>query len=186
MATASYSSNSIDIWDPEDGTLIRTLSDHADFIHHLAVLDNGHLASSSDDNEVKIWNLPGDNGSSSVIQTITTPFPCIFLTSLPNAHLACSYSTNGLGILDANEGTVLETIAFSGEIRGMAVINNGQHIAGCIANENRILIWDANDLALVKTIEPADCFAYLTTLRDGNLVVGGNDARIRIHYIGID
>lgn len=154
-----------------------TLTDHSNSIFDLIVLDNGYLVSSSSD-VVKLWNA----NDGSLIDTISLPYPCYYMTPLSNVRFVCSHFTNGLSLLDADEGDVIESVEFSEEILGLVAVNNGQHIAGCAPSENKILIWNANDLVLVKTINSIDCFAYLSTLQDGNLAVGGNDGQIRILY----
>ena len=45
----------IKIWNPTDGSVIRTLSGHSSEVLALAVLPNGHLASGSY-LDIKIWN----------------------------------------------------------------------------------------------------------------------------------
>ena len=52
--------NTIKIWNPNDGTLKRTLTGHTNgHVYSLVVLPNGDLASGSADNTIKIWN-PND------------------------------------------------------------------------------------------------------------------------------
>ena len=47
----------IKIWNPTDGSVMRTLTGHTSLVHSLAVLPNGYLASCSFDNTIKIWNM---------------------------------------------------------------------------------------------------------------------------------
>ena len=46
----------VKIWNPDDGSLIRTLIGHVHWVRSLAVLKNGSLASGCYDNTIKIWD----------------------------------------------------------------------------------------------------------------------------------
>ena len=52
----SGSSKVMNIWNTNDGSLIRTFNGNNGVVHSLSVLENGYLASGSDDNTVRIWN----------------------------------------------------------------------------------------------------------------------------------
>jgi WD40 repeat protein len=48
--------STIKIWNPNDGTLKRTLNGHTGWVRSLTTLPNGDLVSGSDDCRIKIWN----------------------------------------------------------------------------------------------------------------------------------
>jgi WD40 repeat protein len=180
---------SINIWNTEDGTLLKAFREHTNNIIDLIVLDNGFLASSSWDGTVKIWDL--DESDSHLVHSISVEHGRLFyMTALPNARFVVS-STRSLHLIDTIEGEVLETFEFtsnpaSDQLQGLVTFNSGKHIASCVRNINKIYVWKVDEFALVKTIENANCITYLTALNDGNLAAGGLDGLIRIYYTASD
>ena len=57
LVSSSY--QEIKIWNPEDGTLKRTLTGLSYEVGILATLLNGDLASGSSDGVIKVWNTNG-------------------------------------------------------------------------------------------------------------------------------
>lgn len=55
LASGSYD-QTIKIWNPYDGVLMKSLSGHAKYVQTLAVLNDGRLSSGSGDETIKIWN----------------------------------------------------------------------------------------------------------------------------------
>jgi len=49
--------NTIKIWNPNDGTLKRTLNGHTSEVRALTTLPNGDLVSGSMDKTIKIWSF---------------------------------------------------------------------------------------------------------------------------------
>jgi WD40 repeat protein len=186
LASGSYD-NSIKIWNTNDGTLIRTFTNNqTDVISDLIVLDNGNIAVSYlfSYDILQIWN-PNDG---SLIRSIFTPFQCQYMTKLSaSGRIGCSSGSNSLSLIDTNEGVVVKTVNISKPDLGpdgLAGINGGKHVAGCMLK--RIFVWRAEDLELARTIDKADCRIYLIELSDGNLAAAGWDWIIRIYYTASD
>ena len=55
MASGENNGN-INIWNTDDGNLIRSITAHVGYVNSVAVLQNGYLASCGGDNTIKIWN----------------------------------------------------------------------------------------------------------------------------------
>lgn len=194
MASGSKApDNSIKIWNPNDGSLVRTLTEHTMEISDLIVLTNGHLASSSYDNTVKVWNLVDNNDDEdddSSMHTIQLTEPCYYMTALSNDRFVCSLqlNTSGLCLMNGNEGTILDTLVDISLVEyplGLATLNNNgneANFASCMSSFNKFSVWsvDGDFLAFAKSVEQIDCFTYLTRLNDGNLAAGGTDRLIRI------
>ena len=82
---ASSTFGQINIWNTDDGSLIRTILAHNDKITSLAVLSNGDLASAGADNTIKIWN----KNNFSLTSTLTGHTDLVIgLTVLLNGNLA--------------------------------------------------------------------------------------------------
>lgn len=178
--------NSIIIWNLDNGAIIKTLKGHTKPILDLITLDNGYLVSSSDE-VVKIWN-PIEGSQIHELLTSQTRYICEYMTPLPKAHFICSIGYNyRLSLIDAKEGTVIKTVVVSTEPgerpEGLATLNNGELFANCMQSTNKVMVWRADDLTLVKTISRISCFYYLTALKDGNLAVGGADKLVKILYM---
>jgi WD40 repeat protein len=55
MVATGSSDNSIKIWNPKNGDLMKTLEGHRFPVRGLQVLANGNLASCGEDNLVIVW-----------------------------------------------------------------------------------------------------------------------------------
>ena len=87
----------IKIWNVNNGSLIRTLTGHTDWINSLAVLPNGYLVSGSSDKTIKIWNT--DNGI--LVRNITGNVVNT-LTVLPNGNIISGNSIKNENILEGD------------------------------------------------------------------------------------
>ena len=188
LASGSKNPEGIKIWNPNAGTLIRTLASSVNPpVFDLIELDNGQLANSSPEiNEVRIWN-PDDvsDSSSSLIGIISTPSPCQYMTALRNSQFVCSM-WNGLCLMNAVSLTIVSSVILDddGETPlGLATLNNGTHFAYCTNPSSHVVVWEvaSNDqLTMQHTINNTDCNQLLTALKDGNLATGTKNNLIRI------
>ncbi len=82
---ASESYQEIKIWDSLTWSLKRTLTGHSNRVYLLVVLQNGDLASGSDDKTIKIW----DSSTGSLKRTLTGHSNAVLsLAVLQNGDLA--------------------------------------------------------------------------------------------------
>lgn len=56
LITKSYQNEPIEIWDTDQGKLINTLEGHNDNVWVIIAFGDSFLASSSEDQTIKIWN----------------------------------------------------------------------------------------------------------------------------------
>ena len=55
IARVSDNENSIQIWEPTTGVLVRKIEGHTGIISHLAVLKDGRIVSGDSDGFIKVW-----------------------------------------------------------------------------------------------------------------------------------
>lgn len=160
LASGSMEST-IKLWNITNGALIKTLTDHIDWVLSLVVLPNGFLASGGgwNDSTVKIWN-PDNNFSLERSIKFSGLQSVVGMTLLKDGNLAIGDDWPGdLFIVNPNTGALVKQIpgAHSRTIWNIAVMSNGDFITGSI--DSSIKVWSGSDYSLKKTLtNQNECF----------------------------
>ena len=138
------------------------------------MLQNGHLATSSEDKTVKIWNA-----STGSLIKILTGFsnPVWSLSVLPNGNLACS-SSSQIQIWYTDTSTLVLKIS-NGTNGKMSAFQNDYIASGDLTGS--IKIWNANNGNLFRTLNGHTSYINsFATLKNGYLASGSYDSTIKI------
>jgi WD40 repeat protein len=173
---AASNHGAIRIWDPVDGTEVRTLAGHADLVSDIcAVTVNGipHLATASEDKTVRIWD-PADGAHVRSLAGHDGPVNAVCAVPVGDgSYLATGSSDSTIRIWDPADGTCLHTLTgHDNVVTGIcAFILDG---TACIATSSRdrtVRVWDPAVKAsrlVIPTRDGASAVAYA----DGLLFVG--------------
>jgi WD40 repeat protein len=158
------------------GEILKTLTDHSDWVQTLVVLKNGDLASGSKDHTIKIWNsstgslkrtLKGHNG---YVETLAV---------LQNGDLASGSADKTIRIWNVETGEEKRKLASHRNwFLSLAVLLNGDLASG---SEDSIKIWDSLTWELKRTLTGHRNYVRsLAVLQNGDLVSGSWDSTIKI------
>ena len=130
-----------------DPSLAEILKGHTGPITSLVLLENGNLASGSDDSTVKIWNT----ANFSLVKNISTGNDGIIaMASLKNGCLAVSVSDK-IQIWHIEDASLLRTMQVSnGYATSLLELPSGELASG--ASKGVIQIWNVNNGTLRKTL----------------------------------
>ncbi|CAF0816000.1 unnamed protein product [Brachionus calyciflorus] len=163
---ASGSQSDIKIWNADNGSLIRIIPGHSGRVLALTVLQNGNLASCSEDKTIKIWDANFGslkitiNGHSDRVNTLVV---------LPNGNLASGSDDKTIKIWNPNNGSLIRTLKdHSGAVNTLVVLTDGNLASG--SDDKTIKIWNSSNGSLIRTIENHfSSVNSLAVLQDGNL-----------------
>ena len=118
--------------------LLHTLSGHSESVKRVIFLENGNLASASEDKSIKLW----DPSTGSMLAELTGHFSSVLcLAQLHNGWLASGTSGHTINIWDIGEKKVVKTLyGHTKAIFSLKVLPNG-HLASC-SFDNSIFIWN--------------------------------------------
>lgn len=176
----------IKIWDAESGGLVEEINAHANLIRRLAVSPDGNLlASASEDNSVRVWNLTKTQ------HRLVAREPNVNeLTNLafsPDSRVIASVGYRGdIRLWDAKDSRLIKTLSegdsandgtwgvgFSPDNRFLAVYGNKQ-----------LTLWNIASGHLVKeAAEPASWITALAFHPNGKHLVLGNGGKIYLWNI---
>ena len=155
-------------------SLIQTLTGHSGNVLSLKVLQNGNLASGSNDKTIKIW----DSTSGALIQTFSGTGNFWELLVLQNGNLVAGAFNSTIKILNQATGSLIKTI-YSSYFWALTLLQNGNLAAG--SSDSTIKIWDLTTGTLIQTLTGHLGSVYgLSLLQNGNLVSGSFDTTIKI------
>jgi WD40 repeat protein len=151
------------------------LEGHRGAVQSLCVLLDGRLASGSDDNTIRLWDvktgaetarLEGHSGS---VKTM-----CV----LPDGRLASGSSDNTIRLWDVNTGTESARLeSHAGTVTALCMLPDGRLAWG--TSDNTIRLWDVNADA-ESVCGDENSIKSLCVLPDGRLVSGAYDNTIRL------
>ena len=169
IASSSWD-GTVKIWDVTSGGCVRTLGqentivdilDRASFrlfntsvIRCLLLLPSGHLASGSDDETIRIWNLA--NGQ--WVRTLNGKSEYVWnLLSLQNGHLASGNTGKVIEIWDPTDGSHILTLkGHNDAIEDLLPFLGDQLISA--SRDNKIKIWDINKGNCIRTLSGHNSF----------------------------
>jgi WD40 repeat protein len=172
------------VWDLENGTLLRTLSDHHFSKFSVAVKPDGRrvaVVSGSDDATLKVWDLEQgtlvstleDHGPPVEGVAVTPDGRRVAVVSIPRRRVQT------LKVWDLEQGTLLWTLEEPGPpVRRVAVTPDGRRVAVVSGLDDATLkVWDLEQGALLSTLEGHDfgVFAVAVTPDGRYVAVSGSD-----------
>jgi WD40 repeat protein len=165
------------------GGLVRTLTGHSSSVYSFSVLKNGYLASSSQDQTIKIWNA--NNGS--LIRTLTGHTDRISsLSVLENGFLASASQDLTIKIWDPNNASLIRNITgHNYEVTSLAVLQSGYLACGSL---QEIKIYNTENGSLIRNLKGNFDFVSrlvspvksLVVLKNGYLAVLSNGSHMCI------
>lgn len=141
LATTGYKERGIIVWDIETENVDKTLIGHTETVKALVELENGLLASGSDDKTVRIWKVE----TGQLLHTYSYNNPICALAVLPNGFLISVGNDGEIEVRSqdqvsrgSNETKQTIKSGHTGEIINFVVFSNGDFASG---SKNEIKIW---------------------------------------------
>jgi WD40 repeat protein len=158
-----------------------TLIGHSDWVRSLALLNDGSLASSSDDGKIKIWNAT----TGQLKRIIIAGYYVVSLALLPNGYLASGNSRGQIQVWDTMTGDLKFNISTDGRyINSMKVLNSGDLASSyndLHNNKYNIQMWDSASLVLKANYTGHSAHLLsLVELPNGDFATGMDDSTIKI------
>jgi WD40 repeat protein len=174
---ASASNREILIWDTRNETLVKTLTGHSTFVHHLLKMQNGFLLSASADRTIKVWN----STDWVLTRTLEGHFDSVKCLAELSYDLVASGSEDGeIRIWDVNKGThVRRWQAHSKPIKSLILLPKQKYLTS-LSIGKEIKIWNFDQGSLVRTLSSNEAFYSLAVLKNGDLVSGSHNGHIKI------
>lgn len=156
-----------------DGTIITTLSGHSDDVHSVDFSPDGTLlASGSDDNTIKLWNV--SDGTLRTTLKGHTGWVCSVAFSPDGTLLASGSGDLTIKLWNVSDGTLIETFKghpFSHYECCVDFSPDGKLLA-TIGEDNTIKLWDIENGCEIKTLQGHSREVnYITFSPDGKLLV---------------
>ena len=132
---------------------LRTLTGHKNWVNSVAFSPNSHLlASGSDDNTIKLWQL--QDGGAQLLKTLTGHKYYVYSVAFsPNGQLLASGSSDStVKLWQVQDGALLKTLTgHQHSVTSVAFSPNGQLLASG-SRDSTIKLWRVSDGALLKTL----------------------------------
>lgn len=176
VAALAKAASSSPVNDPPS-TCALTLQGHSGTVHALCALQNGLLASGSQDTMIKIWDL----SSGSCIRTLQGHSqPIVALCALPGDLLVSSSHDRTIKLWDPSTGSCIRTLqGHSSAVSALCVVPNGFLASG--SHDKQIKIWDTSTGSCTGTLNGhTSQVSALCVLQDGSLASGSHDRKIKV------
>ena len=176
---ASGGGDTIRLWDPKTGQLLRTLTGHTFGVWSVSFSPDGQTLASgdADDGTVRLWNVKtGEH-----LRTLTGHTSYVYSVSFsPDGQTLASGSRDKtVRLWNVNTGEHLRTLRHTNDVGSVSFSPDGQTLASA---GDAIRLWDANTGRLLRTlIKHTDWFYGVSFSPDGStLASGGFDGAIRL------
>ena len=150
------------------------LEGHTAPVTKLAVLADGCLASSSDDNTVRLWDTT--TGQCQVLKGHTAAVTT--LAVLPDGRLASGSHDNTVRLWDTTTGQCQVLEGHSGRVTTLVMLPDGRLASG--SNDNTVRMWDTATGQCQVLEGHSDSITTLAVLPDGCLASGSLDTTVRL------
>jgi WD40 repeat protein len=166
----------IRLWNAKTGTEIRRLVGHMGSVRTLCALRDGRLASGSDDNTIRLWDV-----KTGTAKVYGHPSSVRALSVLPDGRLASAVN-NTIILLEVKTGA--ETARLEGHsdsVLTLCALPDGRLASG--SDDNTIRLWDVKTGAETARLETDAPIHSLIALSNDRLVAG--DALGRLHWLEV-
>ena len=164
-----------------DGSLLKTLDDHKDWVWKILKLNNNRLVSCSEDCTIKIWDIQ----KSKSIFTFESNVPIISLDFHHKLKLLISGDLKGRIVLrklndDYSEKTTFCFKAHKGIIRCIKIINDFSFATG--GEDYKLKVWTFSGEILKEFIHD-DFVQSIVVYNKNKLISASYDGSIQVHTI---
>ena len=174
---ASGSYKEIKIWKIDDGRCIKSLIGHSDWVRYLLLLQNGFLASCSNDKTIKIWNL--EQGiCAKTLKGHTSDVLCLLVSN--NTTLVSGSRDKTIMIWDLESGTyVTALLGHSSKVFCLKLNQSGELISG--SGDKTIKIWNLVTCTCIKTLYGHSAgITSILIYKDNQILSSSDDATIKL------
>jgi hypothetical protein len=156
-----------------DGSLVRTLEGHKDWVRSVTFSPNGNLiASGSADKTIKIWRV----SDGSLVRTLEGHTDWVrSVTFSPDGSLIASGSDDGtIKIWKVSDGSLVGTLeGHRWEVSSVVFSPDGNLIASAGGEDETIMIWNVSDGSLARILDHGEWLFSVAFSSDGSLIASG-------------
>ena len=163
--------NTVKLWH-KDGTLIKTLSGHKNFVVGLNFSPDGQIiASASADNTIKLWKRDG-----TLIKTLSGHKKWVYdVIFSPDGNLIASGSVDNTIKLWKRDGTLVKTLSgHTKPVRRISFSHDGKMFVSA-SDDNTIKLWTKDGTLINTFYGHTDTVMGVSFSPDGELIVSGSD-----------
>jgi WD40 repeat protein len=154
------------------------LHGHQDWVWSLAVLNDGRLASASEDKTICLWDL----GARTAKVLRGHDGGVVSLTILANGNIAYASKDGTIRIWEPDTGKSITLAGHTGRVWALAPLKDGRFVSG--SGDKTILLWDpskANGAPRLLFVAD-DRITSLKRIADSDLLLVG-DSSGRVHWL---
>ncbi|MEQ8960194.1 MAG: WD40 repeat domain-containing protein, partial [Coleofasciculus sp. C2-GNP5-27] len=172
------------IWDLQSGEELKTLTEHSDSVHAVAISSSGRRAvSASADNTLKVWDLH----SGQELKTLRGHINWVWSVAItPDRKRAVSASWDtSLIVWNLQSGIPRKMLlAHTDSVESVAITPNGQW-AVSTSRDKFLILWDLHRDEIITTFKGDGELLCCAVAPDGLTIVAG-EASGRVHFLRLE